>query len=65
MKGNEQLDNWSQVLYGMNEAKSSIMHLGPRYVSDNLLQGLSRFYTGLSVIETAHLDDISDHYSNN
>ena len=64
MPRDEHMRNWRGVLDGINDAR---MYLGfathPSSLSNRFLVGVTGFYTGLSVLETAHIDDVNDHYS--
>lgn len=63
MPGDEQIVNWQNVVQGMNDAGIDVKFANYRNGTERLLQSMTSFYTGLSVMESAHLDDISKYYA--
>jgi hypothetical protein len=61
----QHLQNWTNVVSGINNARAYTGFIMSGLSSDEFFRCLSVFYTGLSVLETAHIDDINDHYKNN
>ena len=63
MPGDQHLKNWESVLVGMNTAKGIIDIAEYGYGKHCLLANMTGFYTGLSVMESAHIDDINEFYA--
>lgn len=64
IQGFEHLKNWGDVIQGMNSAEINVRFIKYKPNTDRLLGSMSGFYTGLSVMESAHIDDINDFYVN-
>ncbi|MAH06942.1 hypothetical protein CMI38_01680 [Candidatus Pacearchaeota archaeon] len=64
MPNPEQFKNWADVLKYMGMAKVDAKYQGIERSSDNLLVSLGGLYTSLSVVESAHMDDVNKHYAN-
>ncbi len=62
MPGDKYLKNWENVLVGINATKGNIELAKYGYGKHCLLASMTDFYTGLSNMESTHIDDVNEYY---